>query len=300
MFRRAAAAHPPRGEEENPYLLSFADIMAGLLGLFILALISVMLLLDQQKQRLARETSVTQEQREKLRAALVDLGRTVTSIRGKIAGISAYEAARAELLTGVEATLAREGIVVNATEDGLRIPDETLSFPKGSHDVPPEMRRSAERIGAVLKETLERPEYAELLDTIFVEGHTDSVPNRRGMGNWELSAQRAISLWHFWTDAVGPAPELRARLNSRKEPLFSVSGYADTRPVIAPSAEALRVLELPAPTQEMLRLLDEPKNRRIDLRFTLRGSEEVRAELEKEVKELEALQQRLQSTLGEP
>ena len=45
MFRRTPPQSPGRGEEENPYLLSFADIMAGLLGLFILALISVMVLL---------------------------------------------------------------------------------------------------------------------------------------------------------------------------------------------------------------------------------------------------------------
>lgn len=297
MFRRTPPQSPGRGEEENPYLLSFADIMAGLLGLFILALISVMVLLDKQRETLKAKTVLTEQKAEELRAALRDLGNTINSIGDKIAGISAYESARTNLLKGIQTALAEEGIMVKTTADGLRIPDETLSFPKGSYVIPSEKRKNAARIGEILQQSLQKPENSELLDTVFIEGHTDSVPNRKDMGNWGLSTYRAISLWNFWTDAQGVLPELQRQKNAQGEPLFSVSGYADTRAVVAPSEEAQKHLAQPFLAPEGMALLDEPRNRRIDLRFTLRGSETVRSELQKEVTELKRLEQKLQKTL---
>jgi flagellar motor protein MotB len=299
MFRRTPPQSHGKGDEENPYLLSFADIMAGLLGLFILALISVMVLLDKQREVLKAKTAITEQKAEELRGALKELGYTITSIGDKIAGISAYESARTNLLKGIQTDLSKEGIVVKTTSDGLRIPDETLSFPKGSYVIPPEKRKNAERIGEILQQSLQKPENAELLDTVFIEGHTDSVPNRKDMGNWGLSTYRAISLWNFWTDAQGALPALRQEKNAQGEPLFSVSGYADTRAVIQPSAEAQRFMTLPSLPAEGMALLDEPRNRRIDLRFTLRGSETVRSELQKEVTELKRLEQKLQKTLDD-
>jgi hypothetical protein len=117
------------------------------------------------------------------------------------------------------------------------------------------------------------------------------------MGNWGLSTYRAISLWNFWTDGQGQLASLRQQKNAVGEPLFSVSGYADTRAVVPPPEEALRFLNLPALPPEGMALLDEPRNRRIDLRFTLRGSESVRSELQKEVTELKRLEKKIQATL---
>ncbi len=298
MFRKSHTPTHGKGEEENPYLLSFADIMAGLLGLFILALISVMVMLDKQRETLAKKTAITEQTAGKLRDALERLGTTITSLSNMIAGISAYEAERTTLLQGMQTALGAEGIVIKTTEDGLRIPDETLSFAKGSYVIPLEKRKNAERIGEVLLQALSKPENVKLLDTIFIEGHTDSVPNRKDMGNWGLSTYRAISLWNFWTDNQSPLRSLRQRRNAHGLPLFSVSGYADTRTVVAPAPEALRFLEMSSLPPEGMALLDEPRNRRIDLRFTLRGSETVRAELQREVVELERQRQEIQKTLS--
>jgi flagellar motor protein MotB len=181
---------------------------------------------------------------------------------------------------------------VEVTNEGnvLRIPDETLSFEKGSYVIPPEKRQKADLIGAALLKELQRPENLRLLDTIFIEGHTDSVPNNREMGNWGLSTYRAIALWNSWTDKQGSFQALRDLKNARGEPLFSVSGYSDTRRVVEPSAEALKALESPKIAPGAFKELDEPKNRRIDLRFAIRGSEEVRQKLEEELFELEGLQ----------
>ena len=117
-----------------------------------------------------------------------------------------------------------------------------------------------------LLEALSQPENQALLDTVFVEGHTDSVPNSREMGNWGLSTYRAISLWNFWTDKPGELAGLKALrtlpadAKTAAKPLISVSGYADTR-----STHGLMV------GQAFKN--DRSEDRRIDIRFTLVSSE---------------------------
>lgn len=50
MFRRVQRPTNAQGEEENPFLLSFSDLMASLLAIFILALIVMMVQLHRKKQ----------------------------------------------------------------------------------------------------------------------------------------------------------------------------------------------------------------------------------------------------------
>jgi flagellar motor protein MotB len=122
-----------------------------------------------------------------------------------------------------------------------------------------------------------------LLDTVFIEGHTDSVPNNREMGNWGLSTYRAISLWKFWTETPGQLSELK-RLHTipidpaqNPKPLISVSGYADTRSTHGLiDGKGLRE--------------DRPEDRRIDIRFTLVSSE--KKDLEELHKNLYRLRER--------
>lgn len=305
MFRRMTPGSTGHADEENPYLLSFSDIMAGLLGLFILALISVMILLDQQRHKLEEATKKAEEAKTKteldLGKMLDEIGKRVNSIQEDIAAIQAIEESRRRLLHRIRTELGDQ-VPVEVTEEGdvLRIPDSTLSFPKGSFVIPLNRRANAERIGSVLLTELQRPENLQLLDTIFVEGHTDSVPNTREMGNWGLSTYRAISLWSFWTDKQGSFAALTQFKNARSEPLFSVSGYSDTRRVVEPAPDALQLLETPNLPLGAFKQLDEPKNRRIDLRFTLRGSEEVRKKLEQELVELKNLQEQVIDSLKKP
>jgi hypothetical protein len=49
MFRRSTDKNPKNGEDENPFLLSFSDLMASLLAIFILALVVMMIQLHKQK-----------------------------------------------------------------------------------------------------------------------------------------------------------------------------------------------------------------------------------------------------------
>src|SRR5690606_36147248 len=118
----------------------------------------------------------------------------------------------------------------------LRIPERALSFELSKFEIQNHYKNSADIIGATLLKALQLDENRKLLDTVFIEGHTDSVPNRQAMGNWGLSTYRAISLSLHWTASPGRVDELKSLKTAVLEdggvdrPLISTSGYADTRP----------------------------------------------------------------------
>lgn len=85
------------------------------------------------------------------------------------------------------------------------------------------------------------------IETIFIEGHTDSIPFAVGTGdNYKLSLDRARAVEAEFVQ-IGSLKEMR---NEAGQPIFSFSAYADSRP---------RAGIDPA----------DPSNRRVDLRIVL-------------------------------
>lgn len=234
LFRRPPSAPIP-GDEENPYLLSFSDILAGLLAIFILALVTLMIKLDQQ-------ANLAQDTREQVQNALSALAK--------------IEELRRDMLEEIKISLSRHHIQVEISDNHsvLRIPEGQLYFESGSYKITPEQGKNLNIIGQVLRNALLRAQRMHFIDTIFIEGHTDSQPSQAIMGNWGLSAHRAIAVWQYWTEHPGRYQSFLLMTNRQGRPLFSVSGYADTRRIVRPDFNAE----------------DRQKNRRIDLRFTMR------------------------------
>ncbi len=227
-----------RVDEENPYWISFSDLMSALLVVFILAAVALMIELTEKQKTI-------EEDIEQLKAA---------------------EQARRDILHEIRFELERRDIeaIIADNDTVLRIPEKTLSFASNSFDLPTDedSQEKIKIIGEVLhvavnkyfddeKSDLKR---YELLDTVFIEGHTDSVPTKRKKGNWGLSTFRAISLWEFWEEKLEVSPTFNEMENAYGFRLFSVSGYAETR----------RVNQVEE-TKE-----DRRENRRIDIRFTVK------------------------------
>ncbi|AZZ44815.1 chemotaxis protein MotB [Pseudomonadaceae bacterium SI-3] len=236
-------------DEENPYWMSFSDIMSALLVIFILASVILMLQLMEIQQEL-KERQVQFEQE------IVELKK-------------AEEVRRTILDEAVEA-LRKRGIKVEVSENHtvLSIPNDLLGFDTGAYDIHPAYQARALEIGKVINEVISRDDRVDFLDTIFIEGHTDNRPLQgfMGKGNWGLSTFRAISLWQFWGEAL-PSEEQLSRLDNKDgNPLFSVSGYGETRPVLVQQV-----------TED-----DFKRNRRIDIRFTIRRPDSAQYEQVKE------------------
>ena len=117
---------------------------------------------------------------------------------------------------------------------------------------------SVQNIGKILHAAIMNEERFSQLDTVFIEGHTDSQKITKGKykskGNWGLSADRAITVWKLWSEELELTPDLNALLNHSNQNLFSVSGYAATR----------RLISLDNTPEK------RSKNRRIDIRFTIK------------------------------
>ena len=216
-------------QDSGVFNLSISDLMAGLLSVFILAL-CIFILSFTQKTTALTETNIKREKLVKhLEKVLVDRGIKVT---------------------------------VDEKRGILRIPEDSLSFRVGSADVPDV--DTVVKIGTVLLSTLEDEEYKGKVETVFIEGHTDDVPieTYQFPSNWELSTQRAINVWN--TMRAKPNERLSDLKNKIvyydenkekkeiEEPLFSCSGYAETRPIYTNDSDEHRKF-----------------NRRIDIRFTM-------------------------------
>lgn len=205
----------------DAFTTSVSDLMAGLLSIFILALCYFMLNFQTVTNKYTGNTEL-----------------------------------RNQLLKDVGKDLQAQGLQVRIdTKQGvLRIPESVL-FESGEANIKEQGQAAVSKLSQSLLKTMTRPEYREALETVFIEGHTDNVPihNEFFQSNWELSTQRAINTWNLMRNDV---PEFNWLVNPRGEPIFSCSGYAETRPVrengLDPNSEAGRAA-----------------NRRINIRFVM-------------------------------
>ncbi len=205
----------------DAFTTSVSDLMAGLLSIFILALCYFMLNFQTVTNKYTGNTEL-----------------------------------RNQLLKDVGKDLQAQGLQVRIdTKQGvLRIPESVL-FESGEANIKEQGQAAVSKLSQSLLKTMTRLEYREALETVFIEGHTDNVPihNEFFQSNWELSTQRAINTWNLMRNDV---PEFNWLVNPRGEPIFSCSGYAETRPVrengLDPNSEAGRAA-----------------NRRIDIRFVM-------------------------------
>lgn len=233
--------HRGTSAEETSYWVSFADVMAGLLIVFILAVAALML------QLMSREAELESQVREKARQERL--------FEDQIEMLTDAESVRADVLGEIRSQLRDENIEVILNRDStvLSIPTSQLGFASGEDEIPERSVHAAQRIGEIVGDVLRKDGRTEYLDTVFVEGHTDAVPYAAPKGNWGLSTYRAISLWQLWESRIVGARSLGALRNAEGKPLFSVSGYAHTRPAEGESAKSI----------------ESERNRRIDIRITI-------------------------------
>ena len=202
---------------QDSFTISISDLMSGLLAVFILVLSYFILNFSQATAQLTQN-----------------------------------DVTRAELLRFMQRELEREGIKVSVDEQhGILRISEGVLFDVGLADVKPQGQIVIKKLGSVLEIALEKEQFKGRVETIFIEGHTDNIPINNGIfpSNWELSTTRAINTWLTMSSAN---PRLPWFPNDKGELIFSVSGYADTRPIAENSTEAGR-----------------RDNRRIDIRFSM-------------------------------
>ncbi|OOH85483.1 hypothetical protein BMT54_11710 [Pasteurellaceae bacterium 15-036681] len=195
---------PVAVDEENPYWMSFSDIMASLLVIFILATAALILELVNKREE----------------------------IEQNIDELTKAESVRQEVLKEIEKDLKDKNIPIEIADNDtvLRIPEKALTFESSRWDISSDSEHIVKEIGETVYFHIKKDERWQYFDTIFVEGHTDNQQYKNNpRGNWDLSTSRAVSIWYYWTTQLNIGEALKAQRNYSGNNLFSVSGYADTR-----------------------------------------------------------------------
>lgn len=236
MAKNNAAAGAPM------WMVTFADLMALLLTLFVLLLtfsemdaIRFKSIVGSMKSafgftREVREQGIVQQEGtligEFLRDATPEAPRITMPIPepqpatvGAEAAVSREEAAEklaAALQDTFDKIAAASEVEVqrNGGDVVVRFPNR-IAFPSGSAGIDDEFAAILNRVAPVL---------AQVKGDVLVAGHTDDVPIRQGSryrSNWDLSAARATSVVHWF-------------INRNNLPLerFTVQGFADSRPLV--------------------------------------------------------------------
>lgn len=225
MFIAGHYASPPDASDSTSggenYLASTADLMIGLLFIFIILV--VILSLEQRRQQESFQNQQTEIRAQ--RAALVGAGDpliVVTSAIGK-ALKQVLPTIRIDPKTGV-----------------ISLPEDAL-FARGSAQLSESGRtmlaRAARELAAAMPCFVENERadrscpnnpYDHEIETVFIEGHTDSVPFVAGnRDNFDLSLARARAV----DQAMVQNTPLVDFKNKAGQQVFSFSAYADTRPL---------------------------------------------------------------------
>jgi flagellar motor protein MotB len=265
-----ATENEPSGshtEDDENYFVSMTDMMVGILFIFIIML--MVFALNFQKQTDQTE-ALSKDQIEQLQRAN-ELAQQIAELRVKIESeiteLNKADQARAEMLAAIKDRLDQVGLKVTIDADTgvLRLTEDAVRFASNSAALDTTAARNVEKVAQVLTEVL--PRYSAclpgsacqhstgyVLETVFIEGHTDSQGSDDT--NWRLSTERAVNTYRHIVDNY---PGLRGLRNSSGSEVLSVSGYAYTRPVIVAVDERTRQM-----------------NRRIDLRFVMEADRRQR------------------------
>jgi chemotaxis protein MotB len=215
LSRPRVPTEAQRGEPEGSYLASSADLMIGLLFVFIL--LAVVLAIEQRAARDAATQAGNAQGAGQDPRGLV-IGRLGNAIKAAVKGNVEIDAASGRLSLP-------EALLFDVSGKDLNS-DKKARLQTATPDIITSLRCyvHSERIKG---NCTENPDGHEI-ETIFVEGHTDSRPFAGvGYDNWNLSLDRARSVF----DAIVAESPLAEFRNKQGQPVFSFSAYADTRPL---------------------------------------------------------------------
>jgi flagellar motor protein MotB len=267
-------------EEGGGYLVSVSDLMIGLLFVFLLMLMAFALQYrsaeQEQQDKIKQEDVRAQTAERQLASERRQVGDALRQEIDRVRdALTREQRLRDAMLRTLQDRLQREGIEVQMVpESGVLRLKEGVLFGSMQSDLadrpdaaqpsrlPP--REVVRHLAVALADTV--PCYAEsgsrpadcppgsepILESVFVEGHTDSRVIAHGgpiADNYQLSTERALTTYRTLLADRPSLSDLKSTLGER---LFGLAGYGPDRPVQRGAQEQ-----------------DMAANRRIDLRFLL-------------------------------
>lgn len=246
-MRKSRRSSREEREAPNPdrYLLTYADLITLLLGLFIILYASAQVDSGKYKEYAQAINSYFNDENSTPKSDGVMPGQK--GIPKPIFPTSGTEKSLDKISQDVESALKQQtasgAITIERNPNGLTIRlSEQLLFASGEAEIRSTALPALDTLSSILR---------GIKQTIAVEGHTDSIPIRsfRFESNWHLSVQRALTVAYYCIRDGIPQKNL------------TISGYGAERPIApntAPEGRAqnrrveITVKELPqsVPTDE--------------------------------------------------
>ena len=175
-----------------------------------------------------------------------------TSQLGSMVGV------KAEIISEVSSSLSRRGVTatVDPNTGDIMISSNQLTFQTNSAELTPESKAFLDRFVPVYLEVLMRPEYADYLGTIIIEGHTDMSGSYER--NMELSQERALEVLLYIRNNVYYSD---SRTQARLDTLLVAMGKGYSDPVYY--------------TYNGQQYIDQDASRRVEFKFSLRDAEMI-------------------------
>ncbi len=234
-------------ENGDPFSVSIGDLMAGMLAIFILALMVSMIHYDKTTEDLERGPEYRKE------------------IINKIEHKFNYNNPDKNAVTFE----AEKGIIRITTNDVVGNSGQGI-FESGKEYLTPYGISVIQKLEQAMAESKDdMPDEWKAIDTVIIEGHTDrdGFNNNNGMTdeeqNLQLSQERAFQTWSFMKKNSEPSvANFMISKNGDGNDLFAVAGYGQSR---------------------LLKVNEKAKNRRIEFRFILTSNKELLKEAAKGV-----------------
>lgn len=252
MFRKPT---PSRASGGQDYWVSYSDLMAGLLLMFILLLVGVLIVSKRIHEAAEREL----EERERL----------LKEAEAELGGLRQRLGIPAEIIQELQAEFKEKG-------DYVRVDDATgaiglgsdVLFAEGSSNLTRQGRTTLDEImPGYFRVLLGNPRFREHVDQVIFEGHTNTnfraglTEDEGYLLNLKLSQERAYAAMEFViANGIGAEYVVKPRL--------AAIGYSSSRIRQDPDGSE-----------------DKEASRRLEIRFRLKDEdslEQIRTLLEKE------------------
>jgi len=253
-------------QKNDPFTLSYSDLMAALMLVFVLLLSAALL-------RIKEEEESKEEQANR-----------ITLIKD-------------EIITQLEAAFREEGISIEVDPQtgAITFKEEDVRFASGSYQLPEEGEVRLNQVIPVYLNVLMNPDFSDDVTQIMVEGHTDPQPFGAGGGspryetayldNLGLSMLRAQSVVSYMLsmklDSIGAADSLPNIIccSDRLKGLLTATGASFSRPLDSygnPISDVpYEEIRLGEYDQEYS-LIDYERSRRVEITFRLNDEEYLR------------------------
>lgn len=211
--------HRRREEEETSYWLSYSDMMAALLLIFVLIISFTMLQSQTQyeakEKELVKEQEIVKEQEKKLEEQQEELD--------KLIGI------RTELIEALKKEFEGSELSVKVDpKTGSIALDSSILFDSGAFELKESGKELLRKFLPKYIGVLTDKEFKEYVSEIIIEGHTDSQGDY--IYNLELSQKRALSVSKFCLDETQSILSSKQISNLRNS--ITANGKSYSSPVL--------------------------------------------------------------------